>query len=174
MLPIPKLSLDGLELRNHPQFRSDPPDGERLGLVALPAVVGKAKEVERLRFSLSPPRPVSGRIAPELDQPGLFRVQFQTELRQLLLELFEEPHGIGSLLEAHHKIVSIADDDHIALSYFPAPDIHPQIEDIVWFYLIEPIVAYLSDGDQLLKLPYGLGFFLPIIPLSLAFYFFRV
>jgi hypothetical protein len=30
-------------------------------------------------------------------------VQFQAELRQPFLELFKEPHGIGPLLEAHHK-----------------------------------------------------------------------
>jgi hypothetical protein len=35
-----KLSLDGFQLRNHALFRSDPPDGEGLGLVALPTVVG--------------------------------------------------------------------------------------------------------------------------------------
>ena len=35
-----KLSLDGFQLLNHALFRSDPPDGEGLGLVALPTVVG--------------------------------------------------------------------------------------------------------------------------------------
>ena len=35
MLTALKLSLDDLELRNHALFRSDPPDGEGLGLVAL-------------------------------------------------------------------------------------------------------------------------------------------
>src|SRR5450631_3170662 len=71
MLPALKLSLDGFQLRNHPQLRSDSPDGEGLILVALPTVVGEPQEVEGLRFSLSMLLPVSGRIAPELDQPGL-------------------------------------------------------------------------------------------------------
>jgi hypothetical protein len=35
-----KFSLDGFQLLNHALFRSDPPDGEGLGLVALPTVVG--------------------------------------------------------------------------------------------------------------------------------------
>jgi hypothetical protein len=74
MLTALKLSLDDLELRNHTLLRSDPPDGERLGLVALPTEVGKAQEVEGLRFSLPMLLPGSGRIASELDQPGLIRV----------------------------------------------------------------------------------------------------
>src|SRR5215472_5140174 len=137
MLPTPQLSPDSLELRDHPLPRSNPPDGERLGLVALPTEVSKAKEVKRLRFSLTALRPVSGRITPELDQPGLVRVEFQTELRQPLLELFEELHGIGSLLETHHKIVGIANDDDVALSDSPAPDIYPQVEDVVQIHVSE-------------------------------------
>ena len=74
MLPALKLSLDGLELRNHPLLRGDSPDGEGLVLVALPTVVGEPKEREGLRFPLPMLLPVSGRIAPELDQPGLIRV----------------------------------------------------------------------------------------------------
>jgi hypothetical protein len=69
-----KLSLDGFELCSHALFRSDPPDGERPGLVALPTEVGKAQEVERLRLPFPTLFPVTGRIAPELDQPGLIRV----------------------------------------------------------------------------------------------------
>ena len=74
MLTASKLSLDGLEPRNHSLFRSDPPDGEGLGLVALPTEVGKAQEVEGLRFPFPTPLPFTGRIAPELDQPCLVRM----------------------------------------------------------------------------------------------------
>ena len=74
MLTALKLGLDGFELRNHAFLRSDPPDGERLGLVALPTEVGEAQEVEGLRFPFPTLLPVTGRIAPELDQPGLIRV----------------------------------------------------------------------------------------------------
>src|ERR1035441_2468535 len=74
MLAASKISLDGLELRNHSLFRSNPPDGEGLGLVTLPTEVGEAQEVEGLRFPFPTPLPLTGRIAPELDQPGLIRV----------------------------------------------------------------------------------------------------
>src|ERR1035438_899605 len=46
MLAASKLSLDDLELRNHALFRSDPPDGEGLGLVALPTEVGLSRPAE--------------------------------------------------------------------------------------------------------------------------------
>ena len=125
MLPAEKLSLDSLELRNHSLFRRDPPDGEGIGLVASPAVVGEAQEREGLRFSLAPLFPFAGRIAPELDQPGLFRVKFQAELRQPFLELFQESHCFGSMLEAYHKIVGVANDDDSARCHFLAPGIRP-------------------------------------------------
>jgi hypothetical protein len=64
MLTALTLSLDDLELRNHSLFRSDSPDGEGLGLVALPTEVGKAQEVEGLRFPFPTPLPFTGRVAP--------------------------------------------------------------------------------------------------------------
>ncbi len=67
-----KLALDRFELRLHPLFRSDPPDGEGLGLVPLPTEVGEAQEREGLWFPLSTLFTVPGRIAPELDQPRLY------------------------------------------------------------------------------------------------------
>ena len=109
-------------------FARDPPDGEGIGLVASPTEVGKAQEGESLRFPFPTLLPLSGRIAPELDQPGLLRVEFQAELCQPFLELFKEPHSIGSVLETQHNIVGVANDDDIALRRFPAPGIRPQIE----------------------------------------------
>jgi hypothetical protein len=43
MLPAEKLCLDGFQLRNHSLFRRNPPDGEGVGLVTSPAVVGEAR-----------------------------------------------------------------------------------------------------------------------------------
>ena len=42
VFPALKLNFDGLELRDHPLFRRDSPDGEGSPLVALTAVVGEA------------------------------------------------------------------------------------------------------------------------------------
>jgi hypothetical protein len=54
MLPAEKLNLDGLQLRNHSLFRRNPPDGEGVGLVTSPAVVGEAQERKGLRFPFTP------------------------------------------------------------------------------------------------------------------------
>src|SRR5664279_3257644 len=78
MHPAAKLDLDGLELRNHPLRRRNTPEGERLC------------------FSRATPLPIPGSIAPELDQPGLLRMEFQAELCQSFLKLLKKPHGIGS------------------------------------------------------------------------------
>ena len=42
VFPALKLNFNGFELRNHPLFRRDSPDGEGSPLVALTAVVGEA------------------------------------------------------------------------------------------------------------------------------------
>src|ERR1039457_4176373 len=96
MHPAAKLNLDGLELRTHPLLGRNTPDGEGIGLVAPPTVVGEGQEGERLWFSRATPLPISGSIAPELDQPGLLRMEFQAELCQSFLKLLKKPHGIGS------------------------------------------------------------------------------
>ena len=69
-----KLNLDGLQLRNHSLLRSDPPDGEGSGLVALPTEVSEAQKRKGLRFSLATLLSVSGCITSELDQPCLVRM----------------------------------------------------------------------------------------------------
>ena len=41
-------------------------------------------------------------------------------------------------------------------------------------FLTAPVLAYLLDGNELIHLPYGLGFLLPIFPLALAVYYLRL
>ena len=54
------------------------------------ADVRQAQEVERLRFAQTPLASLPGRMPPELDQPGLVRVQLQPELREPLAKLRQE------------------------------------------------------------------------------------
>jgi hypothetical protein len=131
MLTASKLSLDGLELRGHSLLRSDPPDGEGLGLVALPTEVGEAQEVEGLRFPFPTPLPITGRIAPN----SISRVLSGCNSKPNLASRFEEPHSISPLLKTQHNIVGVANDDDIALRLFPAPDISPQIEEVMQIHV---------------------------------------
>ena len=58
-------------------------------------------------------------------------MEFQAELRQPFLEILKEPHSIGSILEAQRNVVSVAEDDDIALRHLSAPDLRPQIEGVM-------------------------------------------
>jgi hypothetical protein len=105
MLPAEKLNLDGLQLRHHSLFRRNPPDGEGIGLMASPAVVGEAQEREGPRFPFSAPLSVCGLHSARTRSAGSFPGGVPSRTRQPFLKIFKEPHCFGSMLEAHHKIV---------------------------------------------------------------------
>ena len=97
----------------------------------------EAEERKGFRLPLPPPLPVSFGKLPELDQPRLFRMQFQTELGQPFSKLAEKAFGFCPAFETYHKIVGIADDNHLAHSHFLAPGIYPQIENVVQVHVGE-------------------------------------
>ncbi|MCU1500205.1 MAG: hypothetical protein JWM47_4158, partial [Acidimicrobiales bacterium] len=52
-------------------------------------------------------------------------------LHQAIPKLLEKPLGICPVLKAHHKIISVADDYHVAFRHFLAPSLNPQVENVV-------------------------------------------
>ena len=54
-------------------------------------------------------------MAAEFEKAGLCGVQLQSELRESLREVSPEPLGFCLVLKAHDDVVSVTDDDHIAL-----------------------------------------------------------
>jgi hypothetical protein len=58
-------------------------------------------------------------------------MNFQLELGQPRLELPKESVGIVPMLESRHEIIGIADNYHVPPCHFLAPDLYPQIEDVV-------------------------------------------
>src|SRR6516164_2243196 len=64
-------------------------------------------------------------------------MQFQTELCQALTECREETLSFRPAFETYHKIVGIADDNHLAHSHFLAPGFYPQIENVVQVHVGE-------------------------------------
>ena len=104
-MPAPhEFIFDLMQLRPHPLADSDTPQPEPPALV-LPADMREAKKIKRLRFTQTPRLPPLGGVAPELDQPGLIRVQLQPELRKPLTKIGQEPPRITFMLEPNDKVV---------------------------------------------------------------------
>jgi len=70
-------------------------------------------------------------MLPELYQPCLLGMQFQTELGQPFPKLPEKTFGFCPAFEAHDKIVGVADDNYLAHCHFLAPSFYPQVESVV-------------------------------------------
>jgi hypothetical protein len=103
--PSTQRLLDHLQLGAHPVAARLPLELETSS-PAVSADVDEAKNVERLRFAETACPPVFGRMASELDEPCLPRVQRQGELRQAHPHFFPEPLGVGLMLEANGNVVS--------------------------------------------------------------------
>jgi hypothetical protein len=126
--------LNLLQLCHHPLIRRLAPDHEQAPWTS-PTLVGESKKRERLRFLLAPLAPVHGRKPAELQQPRLFRVKLQAELRQPFPKLFQEPLGIRFALKPHHQIVRVADNNHLPARHFPPPCFHPKVENVVKIHI---------------------------------------
>src|SRR5208283_2371971 len=81
--------------------------------------------------SLTPGCPVPGGMPPELDQPGLIRVQFQPELREPAAQPGQEQLSVLPVLEPDDEIVSETHDDHITARVPLPPPVGPQVQDVV-------------------------------------------
>ena len=88
----------------------------------------KAQKVECLRFALTPFGPAVGCKTTKFNQPGFVRVQLQTEVQKALAQFVEKPLCFRSVLEAHHEVVSKANDDNISASLLLAPLVNPKVQ----------------------------------------------
>ena len=86
---------------------------------------------------VAPGCPVPGSMPPELDQPGLVRVQFQPELREPAAELFQEPLGVIFVLEPDDEVVREPHDDHVTVRVVFPPPVGPQVEDVMQVHVGE-------------------------------------
>ena len=85
----------------------------------------EAQKVKRLWLTFSSSFPVLFGKPPEFDPARLIWMKFQSELLQPLPKIPQEPVCLGLLLEAQGSIIRVADDHHLALRPFLAPDVHP-------------------------------------------------
>lgn len=89
----PQLDLDAQQRGLHALANRVPKHHEPSPL-RLPADVLEFEEVEGLRLSQTSALSVGRRMASELDQPRLFRVQLQLELLHTFLQFRPEPFSI--------------------------------------------------------------------------------
>ena len=83
---LPQLLPDFLQFRAHPLAYRLPPHGEVPGCPGPPTPMGESQKIERLRLPSPSPLPVAVCEPPELNHSGLLRVEFQSDLPQLLLQ----------------------------------------------------------------------------------------
>src|ERR687891_1356795 len=126
-----ELVLDLLELGPQP-LRDGVALEPETPVLALPADVREAQEVECLRLAEAPCRSSLDGEPPELDQPGLVGMQLQPELREPLTEVVEELLGVTQMLEPDNEVSgrgeshppALAEPD-VNVSAHPAPIAQP-------------------------------------------------
>jgi len=96
-----------------------------------PATMREAQEAERLRLPFSPPLSPLGRVASELNQARLVRMQLQRELAQALAQLLEEPLSVATVLESNDEVVGVSRDYNVATGSLFPPLLDPEVEDLV-------------------------------------------
>ena len=74
---------------------------------------------------------VGRRMAAELNQAGLVRMERQRECLEPLTHRIEEATCVVLMLEAGYQIIGIAYDDHVASGLLPSPAFGPQVECVV-------------------------------------------
>jgi hypothetical protein len=67
----------------------------------------ETEEIERLGLTEPACLTPSGGVPPELDQARLLAVQFQTELREPLTKICDEPLCVIMILKAHNEVVGL-------------------------------------------------------------------
>src|SRR5258706_2808457 len=125
-----QLIADLAQLCPHPFRDRDAlePEPARPGLRA---DVREPQEVERLRLTRTARLPSPGGVPPELDQPRLVRVQLQSELRQPLAKLGQEPPRILLIFEPDDEVVRKPHRNDLPVRVLTPPPVDPQVVDIV-------------------------------------------
>ena len=76
--------------------------------------MGKAQEIERVRFSEIPLPASLGRITAELYQTRVLGMEIQAELRQSITKVPPEPLRLITMLKDNHDVIGETNDDNIA------------------------------------------------------------
>src|ERR1039458_6683698 len=97
----------------------------------LPADMREAKKVEGLRFAFPSSFPALFGKPPELNQARLVWIKFQPKLPQPRPETLQKTNRVRLMLETQDGIVRVADCYHLTSGILLAPEVHPEIENIM-------------------------------------------
>ena len=111
--------------------RRDLPQDQELAAPRFAADEGETEKVEGLRFAEPASRSVRRRMAAELDDPGLVRVERKRKRLEPRPHRLEETPRVGLELEAEDMIVGVTHDDHVSFGFAPPPLRGPEIDDVV-------------------------------------------
>ncbi len=125
-----KLLLDLLQFRSHTFARRLALDG-KVPLPVCPADMRETQKVERLGLAFSSPFPALFGIPPELDPARFIWMEFQPKLPQPFLVVFQKTVRFRPVLETEDAIIGLTNDDDVSLRALLAPDLHPEIKDVV-------------------------------------------
>jgi hypothetical protein len=130
MHSLPKLHLHLFQLGEESLSVGFAQHKELAVLPTLSTNVREPKELECLRLALTPSLPTLDREPPKLDQAGLVRVEFQTELLQAFLPFLEKSLRVTAMLEPQHHIVRVTVHNHIACGPVRPPVLYPKVEEV--------------------------------------------
>src|SRR6266481_2977793 len=130
MHPPPQFGFHFPQPGLHP-FTNRVPNHRKPSPLGCPADMRESEKVEGFRLSLAASLSVLRRMTAKLQEPGLFRVQFQTELFHALFQFVPEPFGFRFVLESNQSIIGKSHDDDIALSLLLPPCLNPEIKDVM-------------------------------------------
>src|SRR5262245_35309893 len=95
------------------------------------AVMREPQEGESRATLLPAPFFSQAREPAELDQAGLLFVEREVELAHAVTKGLHHGTSIVGVLEAHHKVVGVAHDDHSTPCISPPPLMDPQVQNVV-------------------------------------------
>jgi hypothetical protein len=137
LMPTPlKLVVDLFKLSPHPFTDRDAPQ-PKPSTPGNPAHVRETKKIKRFQLPQTPRFTSPGDKAPELNQPSLIRMKFQSELREPLPKINPKPLRIFKILETSSEIISEPNNDHVTFSELFPPPLSPHVEYVVQVHISE-------------------------------------
>ncbi len=79
------------------------------------------EKVKRFYLPFSPRGAVRFREPSELDEPGLFAVDFKPEGGETFLHFFKKTFSLISVLKPHDEIVGVPNDDYFTVCFVLSP-----------------------------------------------------